>query len=97
MVPIRLLHPLDLSHCDFNGHPGIDSVLVVQVDAVNAEAFQTAFACLSDVLRVAADIRFAAIADDGEFRCDLNLFPDPFYCLDGEGLRLLLQRGAGMR
>ena len=85
-----------MSHRDFNGHPGIDPVLVVQVDAVDAEALQTALACLADVLRVAADLRFAAIADDGEFRGDLNLLPDPFYCLDGGGLGLLLGR-AGMR
>ena len=71
-------------------------MLVVQVDAVDAEAFQTALACLSDVFRVAADIRFATIADNGEFCGDLNLLPDPFYRLDGEGLRLLL-RGARMR
>ena len=58
-------------------------MLVVQVDAVDVKPFQTAFARISDVFRVSADIHIAAvIATDGEFCGDLDLLTDSLYCLD---------------
>ena len=54
----------------FDGRVGVDAVLIVKVDGLDAEAAQAGFAGLPDVIGLAADttdVGILGIADDAEF------------------------------
>ncbi len=60
----------------FNGHRGIDPVLVEKIDVVGAEAFQGTLDGFTDVFRPAVDSRAFAVLDlETKFRGQDHLFP----------------------
>src|SRR3984885_13810816 len=68
----------------FDGSFGVDAVLVVEIDRVDAETAETAFAGLADVVGLAADAAsggILGIADDTEFRGE-----DDFVALAVDGV-----------
>ncbi|TVU13687.1 hypothetical protein EJB05_37107, partial [Eragrostis curvula] len=65
------------THRDLDGHPFVDAVLVVEVDAVNAETLEAALACRAYVRRVAADLALAVGEGEAELGGQLHLLPHP--------------------
>ncbi|TVU03549.1 hypothetical protein EJB05_50864, partial [Eragrostis curvula] len=63
------------THRDLDGHPFVDAVLVVEVDAVNAETLEAALACRAYVRRVAADLALAVGEGEAELGGQLHLLP----------------------
>jgi hypothetical protein len=65
------------THRDLDGHSLVDAVLVVQVDAVDAQPLEAALARRPDVRRVAADLSLAVGERDAELGSQLHLVPHP--------------------
>jgi len=65
------------THRDLDGHPLVDAVLVIEVDAVNAEPLEAALARCPHESWVAADLPFPIGEGDAELGGQLNLLPHP--------------------
>ncbi len=64
------------AHCFFDGHGGIDAVLVIQVNSFHAQALQTVVAARADVFWSAVDTAHRGISfasNDAEFRGEKSL------------------------
>ena len=66
------------THRDLDGHPLVDAVLVVEVDAVYAEPLEAALARRAHVRRVPADVDISGAGEvDAELGAQLHLLPHP--------------------
>jgi len=65
------------AHRDLDGHPLVDAVLVVEVDAVHAQSLEAALARRPHVRRVPADLALAVGEGDAELGGQLHLLPHP--------------------
>ena len=66
------------THRDLDGHPLVDAVLVVEVDAVYAEPLEAALARCAPVRRVPADVDISGAGEvDAELGAQLHLLRHP--------------------
>ena len=71
---------------DFNGHFGVHTVLVVEIDALYIQALQTRLARGAHILRVTSHFELAIFEEIGKFRRHLHLVADAFDGLHAHSL-----------
>lgn len=69
------------THSDFNGHFGIDTMLVVKIDAIHVQPLQTPLTSRMHVGRISLDYPFAVLENIPELGGELNFVSVAFNCL----------------
>ena len=63
---------------DFDGYVLVNPMLVIEIDAINAEPLQTCLASFPHIFRMTNHHHFAIFIKFGaKFRCQLNFFSNP--------------------